>query len=79
MKWSFRTCKTVFIVLRGAAQKKGGVVVRGLASQHLTCKIGSLADMLGPAYWMSVEVLTLLWTTARLLPVPLTGTWLGRP
>jgi len=64
MKWSFRTCKTVFIVCRGAAQKKGGVVVRGSASQHLTCKIGSLAGMLGPPYWMCVGVLTLLSGTA---------------
>ena len=71
MKWSFRTCKTVFISSGGAAQKKGGVVVRGLASQHLTCKIGLLAGMLGPAYWMSVEVLTLLWTTASFPSVPI--------
>ena len=47
----------MFIVLRGAAQKKGGVVVRGSASLDLTCKIGWLADMLGPAYWISVDPL----------------------
>jgi len=50
----------VFILSGGAAQKKGGVVVRGSASLDLTCKIGWLAGMLGPTYRIYDDLLTLL-------------------